>query len=280
MKRLFLTGLTMFLVFFSLGSIVWFLFEAHHSQTQTTEKAYKSGNIERLNVDANNADVYIKKGQHFHVNYDGKAKINISKQNETLQISDSQASRKRMLDVNPFNKSKERLEITIPDKELNELNITTRVGEAYINDVKSRNVMIWYESTGQINIDNCYFDRNSIKAKDSLVNISDSNLSDSDISVLKGKITVNQTLVRKSVFKVNEGSMVLNNMKPECDFKGSVNHGDISMHYVKPPKDVMLKLTPEKGNINVNASHLHQGKNGKGTHLIELYTNHGDININ
>ncbi|MGV3225468.1 hypothetical protein ACEE78_12245 [Staphylococcus hyicus] len=40
------------------------------------------------------------------MNYDGKVKINISKQNETLQISDSQSSRKRMLVVNPFNKSK------------------------------------------------------------------------------------------------------------------------------------------------------------------------------
>ncbi|MCO4332509.1 DUF4097 family beta strand repeat-containing protein [Staphylococcus hyicus] len=280
MKRLFLTGLTMFLVFFSMGSIVWFLFEAHHSQTQTTEKAYKSGNIERLNVDANNADVYIKKGQHFHVNYDGKAKINISKQNETLQISDSQASRKRMLVVNPFNKSKERLEITVSDKELNELNITTRIGDLNISEIRSNRANIWNEHMGEVKLSNCLFKETNIDSNETFLNINHSKLSNSEVIVKKGKITSNDTLIRQSVLKVNEGSMVLNNMKPECDFKGSVNHGDISMHYVKPPKDVMLKLTPEKGNINVNASHLHQGKNGKGTHLIELYTNHGDININ
>lgn len=73
--------------------------------------------------------------------------------------------------------------------------------------------------------------------------------------------------------------MILNNLKPECDFKGAVNHGDISMRYLNAPEDVMLKLNPENGNINMNTPHLHQGKNGKGTHLIELYTNHGDINI-
>ncbi|PTH72286.1 DUF4097 family beta strand repeat-containing protein [Staphylococcus agnetis] len=279
MKRLFLMGLTMFLVFFLMGTLVWFLFESHHSQTQTTEKAFKKSNIETLNVNANNADVYVKKGNHFHVKYDGKARVNISKQNKTLQISDSQATKKRMIDVNPFNKSKERLEITVPEKYLEELNLTTRVGEAHIQDIKSKSVMIWYESTGQVNIDHCQFNATNIKAKDSFVNITNSSLSDSDISVQKGKITVNQALVRKSVFKVSEGNMILNNLKPECDFKGAVNHGDISMRYLNAPEDVMLKLNPENGNINMNTPHLHQGKNGKGTHLIELYTNHGDINI-
>ncbi|SUK12581.1 exported protein [Staphylococcus agnetis] len=279
MKRLFLMGLTMFLVFFLMGTLVWFLFESHHSQTQITEKAFKKSDIETLNVNANNADVYVKKGSQFHVKYDGKAKVNISKQNKILQISDSQSTKRHMINVNPFNKSKERLMITVPEKQLDKLNITTRVGDLNVSQINSNSVNIWNEVMGKVNINSCYFKEINVDTNETFVNISQSKLLNSEVSANKGKITVNDSFISKSVLKLNEGSMLLNNMESECDFKGSVNHGDISMRYTNVPKDVMLKLNPENGNINMNTPHLHQGKNGKGTHLIELYTNHGDINI-
>lgn len=40
MKKLFIAGLIMFLVFFALGSAIWFGVEAHGNQVKTIEKSY------------------------------------------------------------------------------------------------------------------------------------------------------------------------------------------------------------------------------------------------
>lgn len=279
MKKLFIAGLIMFLVFFALGSAIWFGVEAHGNQVKTIEKSYSQNNIKRINVHSDGTNVIIKKGQRFHVHYEGKSNINFSNQNETLQISDSQNDKKRILNLNPFDSSQEQLIITVPPQKLDELNINTRVGDVALNDVQSHNATIWNEANGEITLNHCKFDETNINANESFVKMKNSQLSNSEINVDKGKIMMNNALVHKSVFKVERGSMELNKMKPECDFKGSVNHGNITMRYLDAPKDVMLKLSPEKGKINVNTPGLHQGENGTGKHLIELYTNHGDISI-
>lgn len=279
MKKLFMTGLIMFLVFFAIGTIVWFTVEDKNNQIETIEKSFKPNEIKRINIHSDNADVRIKKGDTFHVSYEGKSKVNISNQNKTLQVSDNQNVKKRMLNVNPFNGSKAQLTVTVPSKQLDEINVTTQVGVLDVENIQSSNATFWNEVTGQINVNNCTFKDTNISANETFISVNNSALSNSEISVNKGKIAINDALVKKSVFKVNRGSMELNKMQPECDLKASVNHGDISMRYLKSPKDVMLKLVPENGKIHVNVPNLHQGKNGKGQHLIELYTNQGDINI-
>ena len=279
MKKLFITGLTMFLVFFELGSAVWFVIEAHGNQIKTKEKTYSQNDIKRINVHSDSANVIIRKGKQFHVRYVGKSKVNISNQNRTLQVSDYQTDKKRILNLNPFDSFQEQLIITVPSERLDEININTRVGDVELNEIQSHNATVWNEANGQITVSRCKFDETNISANESFVNMKQSQLSNSEINVDKGKIVMNDVFVHKSVFKVDRGSMVLNKMKPECDFKASVNHGDISLRYLDAPKNVMLKLSPEKGNIKVNTPGLHQGKNGTGEHLIELYTNQGDIHI-
>lgn len=41
----------------------------------------------------------------------------------------------------------------------------------------------------------------------------------------------------------------------------------------------MLSLNPENGKAIINNDEIKKGKNGTGTHQIELYTTRGDITV-
>ncbi|WP_180809118.1 DUF4097 family beta strand repeat-containing protein [Staphylococcus sp. 17KM0847] len=245
----------------------------------TLHKTYNKGEVQQMVVNTDLTDVTFKSGSDFHVDYTGKDGLDVTKQGHTLQIVERNSSKRKMLNLNPFNTVKSQLEITIPKNQLKNLNVRTQVANVDVEGITLDHVVIENDMNGQVAMRNSHFKHTQVKGYETFIKIKNSQLFDSDISVNKGLIQADQTTVRKSIFKVGKGDITLSMMTPHCDLKGIVDKGDIHMSFQNTPKDVHFKLNPTKGEAQLINPELHQGINGRGTHQIELYTNNGDIII-
>ncbi|WP_281191142.1 DUF4097 family beta strand repeat-containing protein [Staphylococcus schleiferi] len=279
MKKLFIFGLSCFLVSFILGTIVWFGFEKKQQSIEKVEKTYAKNEINQLIVNMASADVKIVEGKQFHVTYKGKEDLSVSKQNKTLNIAEIKHSRGKEPNLNPFNREDNYIVITVPSAQLKELNVSTGFAKIQADGIDSQNAKFWNERSGEVTINHSQFSHTKIIGHESLVNIHDSHLSQSEISVENGQINANRSALHRSIFKIKQGNIVMNDMETECDFKGSTQKGNIDLNYRKTPHNVMLSLNLEHGHAHIKNQHLKHGKNGKGEHKVELYTNHGDITV-
>ncbi|MBF1992380.1 DUF4097 family beta strand repeat protein [Staphylococcus schleiferi] len=279
MKKLFIFGLSCFLVSFILGTIVWFGFEKKQQSIEKVEKTYAKNEINQLIVNMASADVKIVEGKQFHVTYKGKEDLSVSKQNKTLNIAEIKHSRGKEPNLNPFNREDNYIVITAPSAQLKELNVSTGFAKIQADGIDSQNAKFWNERSGEVTINHSQFSHTKIIGHESLVNIHDSHLNQSEISVENGQINANRSALHRSIFKIKQGNIVMNDMETECDFKGSTQKGNIDLNYRKTPHNVMLSLNPEHGHAHIKNQHLKHGKNGKGEHKVELYTNHGDITV-
>ncbi|MBA8779196.1 DUF4097 family beta strand repeat protein [Staphylococcus schleiferi subsp. coagulans] len=279
MKKLFIFGLSCFLVSFILGTIVWFGFEKKQQSIEKVEKTYAKNEINQLIVNMASADVKIVEGKQFHVTYKGKEDLSVSKQNKTLNIAEIKHSRGKEPNLNPFNREDNYIVITVPSAQLKELNVSTGFAKIQADGIDSQNAKFWNERSGEVTINHSQFSYTKIIGHESLVNIHDSHLNQSEISVENGQINANRSALHRSIFKIKQGNIVMNDMETECDFKGSTQKGNIDLNYRKTPHNVMLSLNPEHGHAHIKNQHLKHGKNGKGEHKVELYTNHGDITV-
>ena len=225
------------------------------------------------------ADVKIVEGNQFHVTYKGKEDLSVSKQNKTLNIAEIKHSRGKEPNLNPFNREDNYIVITVPSAQLKELNVSTGFAKIQADGIDSQNAKFWNERSGEVTINHSQFSHTKIIGHESLVNIHDSHLNQSEISVENGQINANRSALHRSIFKIKQGNIVMNDMETECDFKGSTQKGNIDLNYRKTPHNVMLSLNPEHGHAHIKNQHLKHGKNGKGEHKVELYTNHGDITV-
>ncbi|AKS66687.1 DUF4097 family beta strand repeat-containing protein [Staphylococcus coagulans] len=279
MKKLFIFGLSCFLVSFILGTIVWFGFEKKQQSIETVKKTYAKNEINQLIVNMASADVKIVEGKQFHVTYKGKEDLSVSKQNKTLNIAEIKHSRGKEPNLNPFNREGNYITITVPSAQLKELNVSTGFAKIQADGIDSQNAKFWNERTGEVTINHSQFSHTKIIGRESLVNIHNSHLNQSEISVDNGQINANHSALHRSIFKIKQGNIVMNDMETECDFKGSTQKGNIDLNYRNTPHNVMLSLNPEHGHAHIKNQHLKHGKNGKGEHKVELYTNHGDITV-
>ncbi|MBH9580613.1 hypothetical protein DOS74_06130 [Staphylococcus felis] len=279
MKKLFLFGLSLFIVTFILGMVTWFGFEKNNNKVKTIEKQYDINKINRLIVNSDTADIKVTKGNTFKLVYKGKNKLNISNVDQTLQIAEMSATSKKMVDVNPFANHHGTLKIEVPSTKLKELKLTSNVSNIEVNHINSVNATLWNEKHGEINIDDSQFKSTQISGYETFVKANNSSLTDSEVNIEKGAIDINSTQVNNSVFKVVEGMINLKNMPAECVLKASIKNGDILLHYKDQPHNMMLKLNPENGRSIIKNKNIQNGKNGDGRHKIELYTTNGDIKV-
>ncbi|MDO5376423.1 MAG: DUF4097 family beta strand repeat-containing protein [Staphylococcus rostri] len=277
MKKLFIFGMGCFIVFFILGTFVWFAIEKGDNQMTEVNRSFDKEDIKQLVVNTDIVNVTFKTGKNFRLHYKGNDKLNITRQGQTLQVVERMYSKRKMLNLNPFETNEGHLIVTIPPDYIENLSVTTRIANIEMQGIKLDNVMLWNDMNGQVTIHDSHFKNTQIKGEETFVNIYQSQLSASDVNVERGLIKADKTSVQQSLFKVGEGDMHLMKMSPQCDLKGVVNKGDITMSYEQLPKDVRLKINPTNGEGAIKDSRLHQGINGNGKHQIELYTNDGDI---
>ena len=121
MKRLFIIGLSLFIVCFIAATLVWFGFEHKKFKVNEYQKTFHQ-DVEDLTVNLKSQvrqDVTIKKGKQFAIHYKGKRYIRHTHSNNHLTISEKVNKKDRYgMNFNPFRLKKDSLVITVPPKKL------------------------------------------------------------------------------------------------------------------------------------------------------------------
>ncbi|NWK83942.1 DUF4097 family beta strand repeat protein [Staphylococcus sp. GSSP0090] len=283
MKKLFLSGLSLFIICFLLGCITWFGFEKQNNKNNTIDKTITDKSIDSLNVKGRTTKINITKGDKFTVYYKGQNKVDIKQENNKLSIQETDKKvDKYGLNFNPFRKINGEMNITVPSGKMDDLYVSNEINNVNIKNLDIENAKFAMPETGaaRVNIQNTSMKKLFYRGLKSTVYFNDSEVLNADIKTKRASIIGKQSLIKDAVLSAKHGNIDLSNMAIDSAFKASTQQGDIKMSYNQAPDNTLLKLNPEKGKANVNNKSFVNDKVGSGKHILEFYTLNGDIYIN
>ncbi|WP_440857799.1 DUF4097 family beta strand repeat-containing protein [Staphylococcus shinii] len=283
MRKLFFSGLALFIVCFTLGCITWFGFEKQNNKLNTVNKNIDDLQIKELNIDAQNSSIKLHEGSNYSVKYRGENKLNISKQGKKLSIEETNNRKDSYgLNFNPFRKINDNMEITVPKETLDKLEMSSKTNLINVSNIKtnSANISMKGKGNAKVNLNNSSFEHLHYQGLNSPININKSKLINANIKTNKANITSEESLIKYSILLAQDGDVKLRNMDIDSAFKASSQNGDIIMSYNKKPDNTLLKLNPDDGVEKVNNKSFDNDRVGEGDNILEFYTVHGDIHIN
>ena len=142
MKKLFISGLIIFIIFFASGAMTWFTIDKNKYDNRYYTKTINS-KIEHLSISTVTTNVNVISGKKLAVYFTGDNKINVTKNNKRLSIKEKRAvDRGYGLNFNPFHSNNRKLTIVVPEKDLKSLNIQSLLGEIDLNQVNLKHVSL------------------------------------------------------------------------------------------------------------------------------------------
>ncbi|WP_251518391.1 MULTISPECIES: DUF4097 family beta strand repeat-containing protein [Staphylococcus] len=284
MKKLFISGLIIFVVCFVLASVMWFGFERQNNKLNTAHKSFPNDKINGLHISSQNSFVEVKRGKQFSVSYKGQKKLNVQNHNGTLYIKEQRNSEDHYgLNFNPFRKIKEHLVVTVPDKKLKQFDLKSKRNRVEVNqlDVEKAKINMAYEGIVKVGLNRSNVDKLFYRGKNSPVTLTKDKIANANIKSSNAHINAEESLIEKSVLLVTRDKDIhLDKMDINSNFKASSENGDIIMSYNRKPENVLLKLNPSDGKSKVFNSSFNDDKVGKGDNVLEMYTEKGNIQIN
>src|SRR5699024_4818258 len=255
MKKLFLSGLILFIVCFLLACVSWFGFEKQNNQLNSVNKKLKDKDIVNLNIDSQNSEIQVKKGNRFSVSYKGKKNINITNDNKTLHIKETENTDNHYgLNFNPFRQFDDELVVTVPEKKLYHLNVSSKTNLVNIDDISANDAHVSMKHNGgaRVYFKNVKLEKLHYRGVNSPIHINDSEISNANIKTKQANITSKNSLIEKSVLLSDHGKIDLNRMDIASHFRASTQYGNIYMSYNDKPQDILLKLNPSNGVSEIN----------------------------
>lgn len=278
MRKLFISGLIIFVVFFIGGTVTWFSFDkAKYEKKNYNETLHQ--NFNRLSVSTIGSRVNIVRGKKFKVDYQGDNDIKVSKKNKILEVSEKRATNRGYgLNFNPFHHNNHKLIITVPNKKLDNLYLKSVIGDILLKDINIDHASInsnKYFSVKHSNLNNLDYN-----GSNSTAYIYNSSVKQGNIKLDTGKINLKKSHFKDSIFLLNDGDINMNEMPASNDIKASTKKGDIDYNFGTYPKDTLLKLHPGRGKKVIKNKNFKDDKVGKSKNTLEFYTVDGDITIN
>lgn len=281
MRKLFISGLVLFVICFSFACISWFTFEQQDNKTNKAHKNLDGSDINNLNVNTKLAKVNVIHGKKLAVNYKGTKDVEIDKHDGKLFVKEKNNNEDHYgLNFNPFKSMESELTITVPKNQENRLNMYLNSETINMNGLKlgKVNIKTTYNGGDGLNIKNTQFENLKYRSKSAPVYLRNTIIKNGDIKTTR-EIDVNNSLMKNSVLLSRNKSINLKEMKSTSDIKASTTKGNIHMSYATKPKDTLLKLNPDNGKAHVDNKYFKNSKVGNSHNVLEFYTDYGNIFI-
>lgn len=281
MKKLFISGLVLFVICFSLACISWFTFEKQDNKTNKIHKRFNADNFDDLDVNTKLSNINVEQGKHFSVSYKGSKDIAVTQNKGHLKVKEKNNNEDHYgLNFNPFKKNESKINIKVPKKQQKQLSINLDSRMTNINNVNLNKVRIkttYYNGLGLI-VNNSHIENLKYHSKNSPVQLSNSEINKSDIKT-GNNINIKKSLLKDAILLSKHSNIKLTHMESTSDIKASTSEGDILMSYATRPKDTLLKLNPVDGKAQVDNKYFKNGKVGNSDNVLEFYTDSGNIHI-
>lgn len=277
MRKLLLIGMITFVAFFSLGTLVWFVHDQSNLPEERVEKTFHNKGIQDISISGNRADIKIVQGKELKLKYKGQRPINFSEHNHILKISEDKKD-EIAPNINPYKRTKQQLVVEVPKRKLNDINISTDIGAVDLDGVQASTATIW-NNISDVHIKDSELNNVDMKSESSKLTFENSTLKKGNFKIKTGAIHGDHSLAKESIFILGSGPINFSQMANACDIKASTKNGNITLSYLHPPKDTLLRLNPTEGKKNVKNPHFKNDKVGNGDNVLEFYTNEGNITI-
>lgn len=279
MKKAMITGVVIFIGFFLAATLVWFVHDKDEFKKLKYDREYSNLKMNNLNIQSYNSEVTIKHGKHCGVKYFGDNDIKVYRTKDTLNIKEHRSNKRGYsINLNPFNQSKSKINITIPNKNIAKLDVNSGLENVVLEgiNVKSGSII---QDAQFLKVNNSKLNNLTFKGDSSGVNIKNSEVSNSDFKSKIGSMKVNNSKLQKSLFVTDIGFIKFTKMNSETDVKGSSKHKFVYFDYKDRPKNTLLKLHPGTGEAKVENKNFKDGKVGNSNNVVEFYTVNKDITI-
>lgn len=279
MKKTIITGLVIFIGFFIAGTLVWFVHDKSEFRKLKYDKAYSNMKLHNLNIDSYYSDITIKQGKQCGVKYYGDNDVKVYHTKDELNIKEHRANKRGYsININPFNQSKSKIEITIPNKNIESIKIYSGYGNVIFNGINVKNGSIFQEAR-YLKVNNSNLNDVTYNSNSGGIKIKNSEINNSKFKTHLGNVIVNNSKLQKSVFVNEDGYLKFTDMNSETDVKGSTKNAYIHLDYKDKPKNTLLKLHPGTGEAKVENKTFNNGKVGNSKNIVEFYNIKNDITI-
>ncbi|WP_261007492.1 DUF4097 domain-containing protein [Staphylococcus haemolyticus] len=184
MKKAMITGIVIFVGFFLAATLVWFVHDKDEYKKLKYDRAYSNVKMNNLNIDSYNSELTIKQGEHCGVKYYGDNDVKVYRTKDTLYIKEHKSDKRGYsVNINPFNQSKSKIEVTLPNKNINNLDVYSGFGNVNLDGINAKKGSI-YQDNKYLKIQNSKFDNLSFKSDAGGVKIKNSDIFNSEFKRL------------------------------------------------------------------------------------------------
>ena len=243
--------------------------KSHHVAAK--KRTFNLDKFSKINIDAEEPNIQITKGNDFQVTISGPnvKKISAKVEDDQLTISDNNAYEDGTYQVN----------VTVPAiGSITEITGSCSEGNIHLADLSIADFDLQVED-GNISAENVTTHKANLDLADGDLKITNSTLTSGILNLSEGDLTVTN-----SQFKVKatlgDGDVRVNDSKLLADSSFNLSEGDFQMS--RPPKASYQLSTSSEGELvfHGNNYHRHFVKKLRGTPLLKVSCGDGDILIN
>lgn len=243
--------------------------KSHHVAAK--KRTFNVGKFSKINIDAEEPNIQITKGNDFQVTISGPniKKISAKVEDDQLTISDNNAYEDGTYQVN----------VTVPaDDSITEITGSCSEGNIHLADLTIANLDLQVED-GNVSAENVKahkanfdLDNGNLKISNSALTSGILNLSEGDLTVTNSQFKIKATL--------GDGDVRVNDSKLLADSSFNLSEGDFQMSR-SPKVSYQLSTSSEDELIlHGNNYHKHFARKLRGVPLLKVSCGDGDILIN
>ena len=179
------------------------------------QQVYK--NIKSINVNVSATELEIISGLEFSVEgVNISSNFQVEEENGILSILDEQSFF--------WNQNESKIVITVPEKELQHLNITTKAGKILIDSVAASSFVL-SQGAGVTIVKDSVFDKTVIEGGAGKIDISDSTLNNLDLNAGAGKVEIEAFILGHSEIVCGVGKLEITLLGNKDDYQLHIEKG-------------------------------------------------------
>lgn len=199
------------------------------------------------------------------------------------------------------------LNVSVPAKYYEQLDIKTSSGEINVEDIKSNNAnfhsssgeieiynikvddrLAISASSGEIDVNSSEVNRMNLSASSGYITIEDVNGTDTEISTSSGDVTA-KNIKGDMVTNTSSGSITINNDQVMGNIQAKASSGNVNVSFEETPQSLAIRFRGSSGSAKINMDGISYDRNekndvigsiGSGEYTLDVRTSSGKFRLN
>ncbi|MBM7586113.1 DUF4097 and DUF4098 domain-containing protein YvlB [Bacillus pakistanensis] len=296
MNKVFLVAL-LILGIGTVGVLAVTFFQSSFSKVDIhKEERVESSKVEDIEINTSSADVEIvpSEGNEVVILLDGKINKDLEDKYEfQVYHSGNKLNIDYLIDENTIgiklgSVQDTKLQVKVPSKVLNHLQVTTSSGDISMDDLKANQIIVKSTSGDQSIIGTETQEHIALSSTSGKIKTRENSMNTADFITTSGNIDVNDLSSKNAVYETSSGDIVFNGEQLKSDMEFTTSSGDVAIKFSQTPKSVKVDFKGSSGEPDISVDGLlfedksensAVGVKGNGDYEIKVRTSSGDLTL-